>query len=117
MVIPVQEILELLQPLSKDRFVMLVGNWYRLNRGKFKVPIFAHQELDLHRVFWEVQARGGSDMVTAEKMWKVSGKATQPGCKSCRRSTAISNICIIRLAFAQTVSRRQLHPPGREASC
>ena len=50
---------------------MLVGNWYRVNRGRFKIPIFAHQELDLHRVFWEVQARGGSDMVTAEKMWKV----------------------------------------------
>ena len=63
--------LDALQPLSRERFVMLLGNWYRINRGKFKVPIFAHQELDLHRVFWEVQARGGSDLVTAEKMWKV----------------------------------------------
>ena len=65
--------LDALQPLSRERFVMLLGNWYRINRGKFKVPIFAHQELDLHRVFWEVQARGGSDLVTAEKMWKVGG--------------------------------------------
>ena len=66
-----QEVLDTLQPLSRDRFLMLVGNWYRVNRGKFKIPTFAHKELDLHRVFWEVQARGGSDMVTAEKMWKV----------------------------------------------
>ena len=64
--------LDSLQPLSRDRFTMLLGNWYRINRGKFKVPIFAHQELDLHCVFWEVQARGGSDIVTAEKMWKAS---------------------------------------------
>ena len=61
----------MLQPLGQERFLMLVGNWYRLNRGKFKVPTFAHRELDLYRVFWEVQARGGSDVVTAEKLWKV----------------------------------------------
>jgi len=67
-----QEVLDLLQPLGKERFLMLVGNWYRLRRGKFKIPIFAHRELDLYRVFWEVQARGGSDLVTAEKLWKVS---------------------------------------------
>ena len=35
------------------------------------MPIFAHQELDLHRVFWEVQARGGSELVTREKLWKA----------------------------------------------
>ena len=62
---------------------MLVGNWYRVNRGKFKIPTFAHKELDLHRVFWEVQARGGSDMVTAEKMWKVCLNLYPP-CRTCQ---------------------------------
>ena len=72
-----------MQPLSRDRFLMLVGNWYRVNRGKFKIPTFAHKELDLHRVFWEVQARGGSDMVTAEKMWKVCLNLYPP-CRTCQ---------------------------------
>ena len=35
------------------------------------MPIFAHQELDLHKVFWEVQSKGGSQIVTDQKLWKV----------------------------------------------
>ena len=67
----VQETLTLLEGLSKERFQILLTNWYRATKGKFKVPIFAHQELDLHKVFWEVQNRGGSQLVTDQKMWKV----------------------------------------------
>lgn len=39
--------------------------------GKFKPIIFARLELDLHRVFWEVQNRGGYDAVCRGKQWKV----------------------------------------------
>ena len=66
-----QDVLQHLRNFSKDQFVMMVGNWHRLNRGKFKIPTFAHKELDLFRVFWEVQGRGGSDVITSNKLWKV----------------------------------------------
>lgn len=66
-----QDVLQYLRNFSKDQFVMMVGNWHRLNRGKFKIPTFAHKELDLFRVFWEVQGRGGSDIITSNKLWKV----------------------------------------------
>ena len=66
-----QETLALLEGLSRERLQTLLTNWYRATKGKFKVPIFAHQELDLHKVFWEVQNRGGSQLVTDQKMWKV----------------------------------------------
>ncbi|KAK9821217.1 hypothetical protein WJX81_001314 [Elliptochloris bilobata] len=65
-----QEVLEQLQPLGKDAFVMLLANWTRGVKGKFKVPIFAHRELDLHTVFWAVQERGGYDAVSGAKLWK-----------------------------------------------
>ncbi len=39
--------------------------------GKFKPIIFARLELDLHRVFWEVQNRGGYNAVCRGKQWKV----------------------------------------------
>ena len=32
---------------------------------------FAHRELNLHKVFWEVQSRGGYQAVCATKQWKV----------------------------------------------
>ena len=35
-----------------------------------KVPTFCHVELDLHRVFAEVQARGGFRAVTDAKRWR-----------------------------------------------
>ena len=64
--------LEHLKPLDKDALTTLLINWYRRQgQEKYKVPIFAHQELDLHRVFWEVQDRGGYEQVTALKQWKV----------------------------------------------
>jgi ARID/BRIGHT DNA binding domain len=53
------------------QFTTLLTNYYRSIRGKFKVPIFAHVELDLHKVWWEVQARGGYESVTKDKLWKV----------------------------------------------
>ena len=67
-----QEVLEQLRPLGRDAFVMLLANWTRGVKGKFKVPIFAHRELDLHTVFWAVQERGGYDAVSGAKLWKVA---------------------------------------------
>lgn len=66
-----QEVLDLVRGLDKDPFTRLLINWYRRAKGKYKVPTFAHQELDLHKVFWEVQDKGGYDQVTALKLWKV----------------------------------------------
>ena len=66
-----QDVLDLVRGLDKDSFTCLLINWYRRAKGKYKVPTFAHQELDLHKVFWEVQDRGGYDHVTAHKLWKV----------------------------------------------
>ena len=42
-----------------------------LGPGKpLKVPVFCREEVDLHRVFAEVQARGGFRAVTERKRWK-----------------------------------------------
>ena len=40
--------------------------------GKYKLVTFAHRELNLHKVFWEVQSRGGYQAVCATKQWKVT---------------------------------------------
>ena len=64
--------LDLVRGLDKDPFTRLLINWYRRAKGKYKVPTFAHQELDLHKVFWEVQDKGGYDQVTNLKLWKVA---------------------------------------------
>lgn len=45
-----QEVLDMLRPLSADAFVVMLTNFYRGLKGKFKVPTFAHQELDLYTV-------------------------------------------------------------------
>lgn len=66
-----QEVLDMLRPLGRDRFGTLLANWHRGVHGKFKVPIFAHQELDLYRVFWSVMDKGGYEVVSANKQWKV----------------------------------------------
>ncbi len=61
----------MLAPLGRERFMTLLGNWVRGVHGRFKVPIFAHRELDLFRVFWSVQDKGGYEIVSANKQWKV----------------------------------------------
>lgn len=66
-----QDVLDLVRGQDKDSFTCLLINWYRRAKGKYKVPTFAHQELDLHKVFWEVQDKGGYDQVTNFKLWKV----------------------------------------------
>lgn len=38
--------------------------------GELRVPFFCREELDLHRVFVEVQNRGGYHVVTDGKMWR-----------------------------------------------
>lgn len=69
----VQELLAPLRGLGRTGMENLLSNWYRGVKGRFKVPIFAHQELDLYRVFWAVVDRGGNDHVTFNKQWKVGG--------------------------------------------
>ena len=45
--------------------------WSACGAGKYKLVTFAHRELNLHKVFWEVQARGGYQAVCATKQWKA----------------------------------------------
>ena len=50
-----QEVLDQIRPLNREQFTTLVTNFMLGLRGKFKVPTFAHTELDLHKVrgiFW-----------------------------------------------------------------
>jgi hypothetical protein len=54
-----QEIMDMLRPLTRDEFTTLVTNFYTGLKGRFKIPIFAHHELDLHAV------RGCAPMHTA----------------------------------------------------
>jgi hypothetical protein len=44
------EVLASLRQLPPDAFLTLLSNFYRGLKGRFKVPIFAHQELDLFTV-------------------------------------------------------------------
>ncbi|KAL4434798.1 hypothetical protein ABPG77_005325 [Micractinium sp. CCAP 211/92] len=64
------EVLDMLRPLSPDAFLVMLTNFYRGLKGKFKVPTFAHRELDLYAAFWAVMERGGYETVTAGKQWK-----------------------------------------------
>jgi hypothetical protein len=73
----VQDVLDMLKPLGRERFMTLLTNWQRGVHGKFKVPIFAHQELDLYRVFWSVMDKGGYEIVSANKQWKVGTLPSQ----------------------------------------
>ena len=61
----------MLRSLGEERFMTLLANWHRGVHGKFKVPVFAHQELDLYKVFWSVMEKGGYDVVSSNKQWKV----------------------------------------------
>lgn len=64
------KILQALRILSRDQFMMLVTNFYIGLKGKYKIPIFAHRELDLFTVWWSVMERCGYERVTNEKQWK-----------------------------------------------
>lgn len=63
-------VLDHLRQYDRTQMRNMLTNYYRQLKGKFKVPIFAHQELDLAKVFWEVQDRGGYELVTSLKLWK-----------------------------------------------
>ena len=43
----------------------------RLGAGKYKLVTLAHQELNIYKVFWDVQARSGYQTGCANKQWKV----------------------------------------------
>ena len=64
------KVLEAFKTLTSEQFVMLLTNFYRGLKGKFKVPTFAHRELDLHAVWWAVMDRGGYEVVTNGKHWR-----------------------------------------------
>ena len=61
----------MLRSLGPERFLTLLANWHRGVHGKFKVPVFAHRELDLVTVFWSVMEKGGYEVVSNNKQWKV----------------------------------------------
>lgn len=42
--------LQQLRPLDREQFTTMLTNFMMGLRGKFKIPTFAHAELDLHRV-------------------------------------------------------------------
>jgi hypothetical protein len=65
-----EKVLEALRALTPDQFMVLLTNFYMGLKGKYKVPIFAHKELDIYTVWWSVVERGGYESVTAEKQWK-----------------------------------------------
>ncbi len=69
----------MLRSLGEERFMTLLANWHRGVHGKFKVPVFAHSELDLFKVFWSVMEKGGYEIVSANKQWKV-GLSVLPAC-------------------------------------
>ena len=64
------QILEALKPLSMEQFRTLLTNFYVGLKGKYKIPTFAHRELDLKSVWWEVIDRGGYETVCIQKAWK-----------------------------------------------
>lgn len=64
------KILEALRILSSEQFMTLITNFYMGLKGRYKIPTFAHKELDLFTVWWAVMQRGGYETVTNEKRWK-----------------------------------------------
>jgi hypothetical protein len=64
------EVLEALRRLDAPQLTTLITNFYRGLKGKYKVPVFAHRELDLHGVWWAVVAHGGYEVVSSHKLWK-----------------------------------------------
>jgi hypothetical protein len=63
--------LRALRALAPDAFVARVA---AAAGPAFFAPSFGFAPLDLHRVFWEVQARGGSAAVGAAKRWREVAK-------------------------------------------
>jgi hypothetical protein len=64
------KVLEALRVLDSYQCTILLTNFYKGLKGKFKIPIFAHRELDLHAVWWAVMERGGYETVTSNKQWR-----------------------------------------------
>lgn len=69
------EVLEMLRALPKDQFLIMLENFYVGLKGRFKIPTFAHRELDLHRVWWSVMDRYGYEAVCASKQWRDVAKS------------------------------------------
>jgi hypothetical protein len=69
------KILDALRLLPKEQFLIMLENFYTGLKGRFKIPVFAHRELDLHRVWWSVMDRFGYENVCAEKQWRDVAKS------------------------------------------
>ena len=69
------EVLDALRALPKDQFLIMLENFYVGLKGRFKIPTFAHCELDLHRVWWSVMDRYGYETVCASKQWRDVAKS------------------------------------------
>ena len=69
------EVLDMLRALPKDQFLIMLENFYVGLKGRFKIPTFAHRELDLHRVWWSVMDRYGYEAVCASKQWRDVAKS------------------------------------------
>ncbi|XP_076938915.1 high mobility group B protein 15-like [Bidens hawaiensis] len=55
---------------SRNLFLDVLGKFHAAMGTKFKIPVVGGRDLDLHRLFMEVTARGGIRKVLEEKKWK-----------------------------------------------
>lgn len=57
-------------PQTRDAFHYMLLKWYR-ERGvsRYRIPALMQQELDLRKLFMDVQVRGGYDTVTLTRQW------------------------------------------------
>lgn len=71
------EVLTSLAALDKAQFKTLLTNFYTGLKGKYKIPTFAHAELDVKTVWEAVMGRGGYETATGDKAWKeICGELT-----------------------------------------
>jgi hypothetical protein len=71
---------------------------HRKAGGKLRVPTFCGEKLDLHKLFCEVQSRGGSEAVTEQRKWKQVALVM---CGDLEGQTAASYA--IRSKYAKTI--------------
>lgn len=57
-------------PAAKRDFLRSLRRLIESQGGRFKVPTFCGKELDLYRVYREVQSRGGYSAVCENKRWR-----------------------------------------------
>ena len=83
---------------SKASFTSLLEKLHRKAGRKLRVPTFCGEKLDLHKLFCEVQSRGGSEAVTEQRKWKQVALVM---CGDLEGQTAASYA--IRSKYAKTI--------------